>query len=143
YSQLFLRNPASGQFENFASSSQFGNVPKWTTHIGGRYEHDLNDGKSLVLRLDYSSKSKRYFSTSKLINPFHDDIVQKGYGLLDGRMSITDIPIGGQAGEISLWMKNITDEKYKIQSIDFGSFGFAGAIYGDPRTYRIDLSVKF
>jgi iron complex outermembrane receptor protein len=64
--------------------------------------------------------------------------------LLNGRISLNDIDVGGccRAGgslRLSLWGKNLSDEEYRNWGIDFGSLGFAGNVYGEPRTYGLDL----
>jgi iron complex outermembrane receptor protein len=40
---------------------------------------------------------------------------------------------------VSLWGKNLTDEEYINFGIDFGAIGWAGAVYGEPRTYGFDV----
>ena len=63
------------------------------------------------------------------------------YTLYDARLSLSDIPIGTDAGKlrISLWGKNLADKEYRNWGIDFASLGFAGDVYGQPRTFGIDL----
>jgi iron complex outermembrane receptor protein len=42
-----------------------------------------------------------------------------------------------------LWGKNLTNKKYVTRAVDFGQLGFAGVIYGDPRTYGLTFDVEF
>ena len=55
------------------------------------------------------------------------------------------IHLGGDEGalRVSLWGKNLTDEEYREYGIDFGSLGFAGNVYGEPRTYGLDLVYRY
>jgi outer membrane receptor protein involved in Fe transport len=45
----------------------------------------------------------------------------------------------GSKLRVSLWGKNLTDEEYINWGIDFGALGWAGATYGEPRTYGLDV----
>jgi iron complex outermembrane receptor protein len=54
-----------------------------------------------------------------------------------------DLPLGEGRGRILLWGKNLTDEEYRVAGIDFGGLGFAGNVYGEPKSYGIDLIYEF
>lgn len=60
------------------------------------------------------------------------------YGLLNARMSLGDIP-GLPEVRAALWGRNLTDKNYYLMLFDIGR---PGAIFGEPRTYGIDLSVE-
>ena len=47
--------------------------------------------------------------------------------------------VGNGALRISLWARNLTDKEYREWGIDFATLGFAGATWGRPRSYGIDL----
>jgi iron complex outermembrane receptor protein len=64
-------------------------------------------------------------------------------GLVDARLTLSELSIGSGNLTLSIWGKNITDKKYKVVGIDFGQLGFAGNIYGEPASYGLDLGVKF
>jgi iron complex outermembrane receptor protein len=51
--------------------------------------------------------------------------------------------VGDGSLRVSLWGKNLTDEEYRNWGIDFGSLGFAGDVYGEPRTYGLDVSYQY
>ena len=60
--------------------------------------------------------------------------------MLDARLSFNDISFGdGDALRISLWVKNLADKEFREWGIDFATLGFAGATWGRPRSYGIDL----
>jgi len=42
---------------------------------------------------------------------------------------------------VSAWVKNLTDEKYRVNGIEWGPYTMMN--YGDPRTYGMDVSLKF
>ncbi len=64
--------------------------------------------------------------------------------LLNARVSMNDIAVGERGSlRISAWGKNLADEEYREWGIDFGSLGYAGNVYGAPRSYGIDVSYRF
>ena len=68
------------------------------------------------------------------------------YVLTDLRLALSDVQFGGSASfSASLWIKNLGDEEYRANMIDFGP-GFARltpAYYGLPRTYGVDLAIRW
>ena len=44
---------------------------------------------------------------------------------------------------MSLWSRNLTDEEYRVHGVDFGALGFAGNVYGEPRSVGVDFMVAF
>lgn len=49
----------------------------------------------------------------------------------------------GNGFGVTFWGKNLTNKDYVTRSVDFGQLGFAGVIYGDPRTYGMSLDFEF
>ena len=62
------------------------------------------------------------------------------YGLLDARLSLTEIPVNGGNLRFSLWGRNLTDEDY--YTFHF-SYVVPTAMFGAPRSYGADLSLEF
>ena len=124
-------------------------APKNTLSLGVEYVKPVAAGE-LRARLDYSFNDDHYVYD----DPANAEATKvEAYGLLNGRVSIADMPVGnGQLLEIGFWGKNLTDEEYRLTGIpvvavDFGTFDtqvVGGAnYYGDPRTFGADLSFKF
>jgi iron complex outermembrane receptor protein len=44
---------------------------------------------------------------------------------------------------IAGWVKNLANREYKSWGIDFGGLGFAGNTWAPPRTYGVEVGVKF
>jgi outer membrane receptor protein involved in Fe transport len=56
--------------------------------------------------------------------------------------------IGGGRGDLTvgLWVKNVTDKKYTAFNIDYGKYGTPfgmAAVWGDPKTYGMDLTYRY
>jgi len=51
----------------------------------------------------------------------------------------------GERFEISGWVRNITNQKYRVQSFDVTTqpFQFVLDVYGEPRTYGFTVSAYF
>ena len=51
--------------------------------------------------------------------------------------------MGRAKATVALWGKNITNRDYLYSAIDFGSLGFAGGVFAEPRTYGVTVRTKF
>ena len=100
------------------------------------YRHDVGAGR-LETSLNYSWRSSQYSS----ITP---DPLSKmpSYGLLDGRIALTDIELGGSTtAEVALWGKNLTDNEYLVSAINLGILTLSQ--FGDPRSFGGELRIRF
>ena len=68
------------------------------------------------------------------------------YGLANARLILGGVDLGSTTSmTATLWVKNLGDEKYRANMLDFGP-GFASlttAYYGLPRTYGISLALNW
>ncbi len=133
YDEYVARNPATDQEEDIADATTAG-APETTASIGLQYDFRPTAAGFLSLRFDATHTGKARF------HPFQNQYDSaKSRWLLDARASLNDIGLGGGSLRISLWIKNLADEEYREWGIDFASLGYAGATWGQPRTYGIDL----
>ncbi len=63
------------------------------------------------------------------------------YALLNGRLSLTELPLGNGSLEVAAWGKNLTDEEYRVSTIPF--LIWTVSYFGAPRTYGMEVSYKF
>jgi iron complex outermembrane receptor protein len=64
--------------------------------------------------------------------------------VIDARLSLENIELGGGNLRVSLWGKNLMDETYPNYSINFGSsVGLIVENYGDPRTWGVELAYEY
>ncbi|MBS0505146.1 MAG: TonB-dependent receptor [Proteobacteria bacterium] len=143
YKQFEIVNPATEQLIDIASTAKFRYSPSTTANVSAEYRFPAFDFGQLVARLDYSYRSRMYWHSSTLLNPFNDVISDGGVGRLDGRLSLKEVAIGGGNAEIALWARNLTDEEYLLGGVDFGALGFGTVSYAEPRTWGVDLRVSF
>lgn len=64
--------------------------------------------------------------------------------VLNARLSLRDMQVGGASLRVSAWGKNLTDEVFREFGFNYGgSLGLNVAQYGEPRTYGVDLTLEF
>ena len=71
----------------------------------------------------------------------NDMLKQKGLLTLNARATVADIPVGPTKAALSVWGRNITNK----QRLNFiANTGItAAALFDDPATYGVDLSIEF
>ncbi|AMN46208.1 TonB-dependent receptor [Steroidobacter denitrificans] len=84
--------------------------------------------------------SVTYNYLHKMVASYQRGLYIDTYGLLDARLSLTDIPVNGGNLRFSLWGKNLTDENY--YTFHF-SYIVPTAMFGAPRSYGLDVSLDF
>lgn len=100
------------------------------------YERPFQLG-SWFLRGEVNYTSERYYNSGK--NPLVSS--QGGYTIVNARLGWIS-----QDGRwsASLWANNLTDEVYLARALDLvGGFGFVSNWFSDPRTYGVQVAVRF
>jgi len=93
---------------------------------------------NLTARLDWTYTDDRVVYTEPLQN-LHSQL--DAYSLLNGRLTLADIPLGNGSMKVAAWGKNLLDEDYRMSTIPF--IIWTVSYYGAPRTYGMDLSYEF
>jgi len=91
------------------------------------------------LQLDYSYNDDYYTPYVTPAQKAVSDI--KGYGLLNGRLTLANIPVGGNELQVALWGKNLLDKDYRLNTVPFGPFTVS--FFGPPRTYGLEATYTF
>ena len=87
-------------------------MPEFTGSIGANYRVPINGEDAVTLRGSYTYTSKFY--TDQLNR---DWLAQDGHGLLDASVTFAR----GERWQVSLWGKNLLNEKDPNFFIDFGA----------------------
>jgi iron complex outermembrane receptor protein len=150
YIDIKIKNFPGADITNTARNiagllSGAGYAPKYTGAIAGNVVVPLSGDSKLTGRLGYNYTAKYQMFGNTLTAPFSKATEGDARGLVDGQLRIDGIKLGGSGNGfgLTLWGKNLTNEKYVTRSVDFGQLGFAGVIFGDPRTYGVTLDVEF
>ncbi len=113
------------------SGSRLRQAPKNTASIGVQYKRPLPLG-SLRLRADYRYQSESFREPDNTIARL------PAYRLVDANISFL---APEQQWELSLWAKNLLDERYISHLYVLGGNDYA--LYGTPRQYGLSLSWNF
>lgn len=63
---------------------------------------------------------------------------------LNARTSLQGVEMGSLGTvDFSLWGKNLGDEEYVIQGVDFGALGFAQQAFGAPLTAGLEVAFRY
>jgi iron complex outermembrane receptor protein len=137
FDEYLAFNPATRVLEDISDNTTVAQAPENTASLGVQYDFEPFSFGALSARMDVAYKDEYVFHPYQNLYDSADDRT-----LVNGRLSLNDIRMGcceKGALRVSLWGKNLTDEEYRNWGIDFGTLGFAGDVFGEPRTYGLDV----
>ncbi|AZI38123.1 TonB-dependent receptor [Caenibius tardaugens NBRC 16725] len=143
YKSFVIRDAETNELVDVANEARFSYSASTTVNAGVQYDTEVADVGKLTARLDWTYRGKIYFHPLDRLNPFNREIADGGAGRFDARIALSDIDLGPTRATVALWGKNITNKDYLYAGIDFGSLGFAGVSYAEPRTYGVDVKFDF
>lgn len=143
YKTYLFRDPATDQLVNIASTARFSYSASTTANAGVEYAFPEFGFGRLSARLDYNYRSGLFFHPVDALAPFNTVIADGPASTFDGRLTLSELEFGGSDVSIALWGKNITNTEYLLSGIDFGPLGFANVTFAEPRTWGVDLRVRF
>ena len=110
-------------------------TPEWNLVLSPEYTFHLPNGGSLLVRADYSYKSKVYNDIAN-----SESIAQAPFGLVNTRASW--IPASG-AWEVYAYGTNLTDEEYLEHGVFPEAFGPSLGVAGRPREWGAGVRYRF
>jgi iron complex outermembrane receptor protein len=151
YDEWMVANGAS--LVNVAKQAEFQNTPKHSANLSATYDWPLammGRSGSLSLLNSVSYKSKVYQTefartgaTAALdaTVPANLMLAQDAYTLWDAGLVWTS---SDRKIQVGLHGRNLTDKRYKVAGYNFsGFFNTVTTFYGDPRTVRLTVGLKF
>jgi len=114
------------------SNAEFPNAPKLSVNYLARYNWDLADNGSIAAQIDGVWNDDQYLEVTN-----GPGTLQESYASTNLRLTYTD---SSDQLTVSLFAKNITDEEYKVYTLDLGALGVT-SFYAPPTTYG--ASVKY
>ncbi|MFM7028216.1 MAG: TonB-dependent receptor [Chakrabartia sp.] len=126
---------------NVASIQELGYSPNYTANIGATAKYPVGS-LDMTARVGYNYTSSFWMFGNPLTAPFRNETKGDARGLLDAQLRFDGIGIGKKAS-VTFWGKNLTNKAYVVRSVDFGTFGYATDIWGDPRTYGVTVDMAF
>lgn len=132
-----------------ASAQDIGNVKATDPFTSAAYDAPPPQSPKLSYNLgaDYRFKPFSFGVLSMAVNHSYSDKFLAGggptefnpaYRLTNARLTLSRIPVGRGDLSVSLWAKNLTDAKYIG-----GYHAFGAAIFGEPRSYGINLTYNY
>ncbi len=139
FDEYLARNPDTNQIEDISGISTVTRAPENTASLFLDYVCDPTDFGT------FSASVGAVYTDDMVWHPFQNQFdATDDRTLVQARVSLSDINLGDSGAlRVSAWGKNLTDEEYREWGIDFGSLGFAGNVYGQPRTYGLDVVYEF
>jgi iron complex outermembrane receptor protein len=133
--------------------ARFGYTSQTTGSAGIQYDSQpiaaMKDGK-IQARVEALWQSKQDFHPAIVYpngvrdNPLIDATTSDARTVVNARLALLGVD-AGQLGTVdfSLWGKNLLDEEYVIQGIDFGALGYAEQTFGAPLTAGFDVTFRY
>jgi iron complex outermembrane receptor protein len=121
-------------FGGVVTDVDFPTAPELSINFLGRYGWPAFGGE-LAIQLDGQWNDDQFLEGSNSNASF-----ESAYSVWNGRLSFQS---GDQGLGIDLWVKNFTDEEYRIYNLDLGLLGFIEQVYAPPRQYGVTLSYRW
>ena len=135
---------------NVSNNRAFPHAPKYTASLGADWTVAEGDYGKFNLIGDMNFVSSYYTFPYALTAPLPSDQTaeatrSQGRTIVNVRGVLSDIPLGGVKGQLSVWARNLLREKNPQNFIDFGPTfgGLTVAYFPDPRTYGVTMGVRF
>jgi iron complex outermembrane receptor protein len=151
YKEWYTANGAN--LVNIAPATEFQNTPRNAFNVGVNYDWPfavMGRNGALTLMNSVSYKSKVYqteiarntgVAALDATVPGNLMLAQDGYALWDAGLVWTS---SDRKIQVGLHARNLTDKRYKTAGYNFsGFFNTVTTYYGDPRTVKATVDVKF
>ena len=67
----------------------------------------------------------------------------EAYGVWNARLGLNEMPLAGGMLSVAAWGKNLLGEEYAISAIDNQPQADRSVLWGDPRSYGVDLIYRY
>lgn len=120
--------------------------PSWTANAYTQYDTEPLFGDAyLSFRVDGIWQSDMNFADdfNRPIFEFVPAMIKEpAYLLVNGRVALRELDLGGVTTQVALWGKNLTDQKAKTFTLNLSDI-FSAANYIPARSYGVDLTIEF
>ena len=121
-------------FGGVITDVDFPTAPELSFNLLGRYGWPAFGGE-LAVQVDGKWNDDQFLEGSNSNASF-----ESAYSVWNGRLSYD---ADGSGLGIAVWVKNFTDEEYRIYNLDLGLLGFIEQVYAPPRQYGVTLSYRW
>ncbi|WP_291061528.1 TonB-dependent receptor [Hyphomonas sp.] len=110
------------------------NAPEVSGTLGAEYEHSVSS--DWTLRLQGEGRYADAMFNDSLNDPL---IASDAYWTYNGRIILSNV----DGWSVSLWGRNLADERYVTQGVNNLALGYGYRVYGAPRTYGVSVGREF
>ena len=118
---------------NDITDVEFPNAPQLSLNYLFRYNFDALGG-NLAAQIDGAWYDDQYLEITN-----GTGTVQPSYNVSNARLTYTS---GSETFSVSAWVRNFTDEQYKVYSLDLGDLGVT-TFYAPPIMYGVNAKFSF
>jgi iron complex outermembrane receptor protein len=108
-------------------------TPDFTGSLSARFEHSVGIGE-MSYQLNYVYRSSQNFAPAVRLR---DQVTQKGFGLLDGRVALA---LSDGQTEVAVFGRNLAQKHYYSGAVPLEPLGFNTMATGEPRTVGVQLT---
>lgn len=139
FDEYNARNPVTNQIEDISDIATITRAPENTAAMGLQYSLPNTGIGRLSARVDVT------YTDSMAFHPFLNEFDSSdSRTVANARVTLDELSLGnGGELRLSAWVKNFTDEEYREWGIDFGTLGYAGNTWNQPRTFGFDAIYRF
>ena len=130
---------AQGQFEYPPALR-----PKWTAGLNAAYESQpISGDMRFAARVDANWTDKQtILSGAATTQPYLANVLKTPASwIVNGRMALKDIDLGGVKTEFAIWSRNMFDNRNFNYTLQLGPI--TGAAYNAARTFGADVNIEF
>lgn len=122
------------------AGESFNNVPEFTTFLAAQYSFPIEQQARWITGW-LTPRFEAYYRSSVHINgPELASSQQPGIWLLNARLSYDFLD---DRAQVALWGRNLSDQRYKTDSIPVAPLGFDTVYFAVGRTWGAELSYRF
>lgn len=119
---------------NVPAGNRLPDAPRFSANLGASYTVDIGD--RLALRVQTDARYSGYAFKDAINDPV---IAANEFWVVNGRVAL----LGDDRWDVSIWAKNLFDERYVTQGINQSALGNGFRVYGAPRTFGVSAAINF
>ena len=125
-------------FNNVVTPLNIVYTPRNSYSIAGDYVVPM-ESFSIRAHIDANASDGYNSGNSIVTSPLTDDSF-----IVNARLALTDLKLdSGHVLELSLWSRNLLNEQHTFNKNFNTATRFTSGIYNDPRTYGLDLTIRY
>jgi len=137
-------DPVTNRIINVADEVYNAHVPDWTGSVGADYVAARWNDTRLRLNATYAFQASTFNFPLTRVNPYNPFIRQNALSNLGARITLEDIPLGSRSHlTLQVYGENLLDQDQRINSVEFGSLGFATLTWAEGRRFGITATARY